>query len=194
MEATRELYWNIGHGASILIPMYLFTFVALGLLIRSGLQRLSIYRQGKPLNRTDRRDERILGLIKNVLLQSRVLLVKGPGIAHALFFWGFALLFLGTILVAAQADFTEFLFGFRFLYGNLYRIFSVTLDLAGLVAIVMLLGLYVRRYLVRPEGLESSRDDAVMHGILFAILITGYVIEGARMAVTELPDNMALAV
>ncbi len=194
MEATRELYWNIGHGASILIPMYLFTFVALGLLIRSGLQRLSIYRQGKPLNRTDRRDERILGLIKNVLLQSRVLLVKGPGIAHALFFWGFALLFLGTILVAAQADFTEFLFGFRFLYGNLYRIFSVTLDLAGLVAIVMLLGLFVRRYLVRPEGLESSRDDAVMHGILFAILITGYVIEGARMAVTELPDNMALAV
>ena len=194
MEATRELYWNIGHGASILIPMYLFTFVALGLLIRSGLQRLSIYRQGKPLNRTDRRDERILGLIKNVLLQSRVLLVKGPGFAHALFFWGFALLFLGTILVAAQADFTEFLFGFRFLYGNLYRIFSVTLDLAGLVAIVMLLGLFVRRYLVRPEGLESSRDDAVMHGILFAILITGYVIEGARMAVTELPDNMALAV
>jgi Fe-S oxidoreductase len=33
-----------------------------------------------------------------------------------------------------------------------------------------------------------------MHALLFIILITGFVIEGARMAVTEYPQNMALAV
>ncbi len=66
--------------------------------------------------------------------------------------------------------------------------------MAGLAAVVMLAGLFVRRYLVRPAGLESSRDDAIMHGLLFAILITGFVIEGARMAVTELPHDPALAV
>src|SRR6516164_1538607 len=98
MEATRELYWNIGHGAKVLLPMYLFTFAALGLLIRSGLQRLEIYRQGKPLNRIDRRGARIRELAKTVLLQSRVLRVKGPGLAHGLFFWGFVLLFVGTCL------------------------------------------------------------------------------------------------
>jgi len=194
MEATRELYWNIGHGASVLIPMYLFTFAALGFLVRNGVERLKIYRQGKPLNRTDRRTERITLLLKNVLLQRRVLLVKGPGATHGLFFWGFAILFLGTCLVATQADFTDLLFGFRFLNGDFYKFFSLTLDLAGLVAIVMLLGLLIRRYAVRPKGLETSRDDAIMHGLLFAILITGYLIEGARMVVTELPNNMELAV
>ena len=194
MEATRELYWNIGHGPAVLIPMYLLTFAALWFLVRSGLQRLNIYRQGKPLDRFDRRGERVRELLRNVFLQSRVLLVKGPGLAHGLFFWGFALLFIGTILVAAQADFTDLLFGLKFLKGGFYQLFSLVLDLAGVVAIIMLLGLFVRRYVVRPEGLETGRDDAIMHSLLFAILVTGYVIEGARMAVTELPNNMALAV
>ena len=194
MEATRELYWNVGHGAAVLLPMYLFTFAALGLLVRSGMQRLNIYRQGKPLNRTDQRAVRIGELLKNVLLQKKVLLVKGPGYAHGLFFWGFALLFIGTCFVAAQADFTDLLFGYRFLKGEFYKYFSVVLDLAGLAALIMLLGLFVRRYLVRPKGLETGRDDAIMHGLLFGILLTGFVIEGARMAVTELTQNPGLAI
>lgn len=194
MEAARELYWNVGHGAAVLLPMYIFTFAALGLLIRSGMQRLNIYRQGKPLNRTDQRDVRIGELLKNVLMQKKVLLVKGPGYAHGLFFWGFALLFIGTCFVAAQADFTDPLFGYRFLKGEFYKYFSVVLDLAGLAAMVMLLGLFVRRYLVRPKGLETGRDDAIMHGLLFGILLTGFVIEGARMAVTELTQNPGLAI
>jgi Fe-S oxidoreductase len=78
------------------------------------------------------------------------------------------------------------------LTGTFYKLFSVVLDLAGLVAIAMLLGLFVRRYIVRPEGLESKLDDVLMHGLLFAILITGFVLEGARMAVTELGSPLAL--
>jgi nitrate reductase gamma subunit/ferredoxin len=193
MEATRELYWNIGHGAAVLIPMYLLTFAALGFLVWSGWRRLSLYRQGKPLQRTDQGAVRLGHLVKNVLWQSKVLQVKGPGFAHGLFFWSFLLLFIGTCLVAAQADFTDLLLGYRFLTGSLYQLFSASLDLAGLVAIVMLLGLWVRRYLLRPAGLENSRDDALMHGLLFAILLSGFVIEGARMAVTELPHNRDLA-
>jgi Fe-S oxidoreductase/nitrate reductase gamma subunit len=193
MEATRELYWNIGHGAAVLVPMYLFAFAAIGLLIKSGWQRLALYKQGKPLNRFDNRATRIMEVVKGVLLQSKILKVKGPGFAHGFFFWGFLVLFIGTVLVALQADFMDLLFGVKFLTGGFYKIFSLLLDLAGLAAIVMLLGLFVRRYLVRPEGLETSRDDAIMHGLLFAILIGGFVIEGARMAVTELPNNPALA-
>jgi Fe-S oxidoreductase len=59
------------------------------------------------------------------------------------------------------------------------------------VAIVMLAGLFVRRYLVKPEGLETKWDDAIMHGLLFTILITGFLIEGARMAATELGTPLA---
>jgi len=130
-------------------------------------------------------------MVFDVLLQKKVMKVKWPGLLHGLFLWGFALLFIGTSLIVLQADFTDLFFGVKFLKGNFYKLFSIVLDLAGLVCIVMLGGLLVRRYFFPPEGLETKKDDAIMHGILFAILITGFVAEGARMAVTELGTPLA---
>ena len=53
MEFTREIYWNVGHGATTLVPMYLFTFLAVALLINEARLRIIAYRQGKALDRTD---------------------------------------------------------------------------------------------------------------------------------------------
>ena len=52
MEFTREIYWNVGHGASTLVPMYLFAIVAIGLLVWGFRRRMEVYKQGLPLNRT----------------------------------------------------------------------------------------------------------------------------------------------
>ena len=191
MEYTREIYWNVGHGATTLVPMYLLTILAVALLGYQAWTLIADYKLGKPLNRTDNLSERIVFMLKSMLLQSKVLSVRGPGLAHALFFWGFLMLLIGTGLIVLQADFTDLLFGIKFLKGTFYLLFSVVLDVAGLVAVAMLSGLFVRRYVVRPEGLASTRDDAIMHGLLFAILISGFIIEGARMAVTELDTPLA---
>ena len=191
MEFSREIYWNVGHGVGTLLPMYLLTLASIAILVSAFMKRVKVYKQGQSIDRLDQLPVRILNLIKNVLLQSKVLWVKGPGLAHGLFFWGFFLLFLGTCLIVVQADFTDLLFDVKFLKGNFYLFFSVVLDMAGLVAVLMLGGLFVRRYFVRPEGLETSKDDAIMHGLLFAILISGFVIEGARMAVTELGTSLS---
>ena len=83
MELTREIYWNIGHSAGTLVPMYAFTFAALAVFAWGFLQRIKVYRMGKPLDRTDNLGARIAGLVKNVLLQAKVLVVRGPGMAHA---------------------------------------------------------------------------------------------------------------
>ncbi|MCK4509001.1 MAG: 4Fe-4S dicluster domain-containing protein, partial [Desulfuromonadales bacterium] len=192
MEMTREIYWNVGHGVTTLLPMYILTFAAIAVLVNAFMKRIKVYKQGQSLDRLDQLPLRISNMAKNMLLQSKVIRVKGPGLAHGLFFWGFFLLFLGTCLIVLQADFTDLLFGVKFLKGNFYLLFSVVLDIAGLVAIVMLGGLLVRRYIVRPEGLESKSDDLIMHGLLFAILISGFVIEGARMAVTEMGTPLAI--
>jgi Fe-S oxidoreductase/nitrate reductase gamma subunit len=119
--------------------------------------------------------------------------VVGPGLAHALFFWSLGVLFIGTVLIVIQADFTDLLFDTRFLTGTFYKLFSLALDLGGLLAVAMLGGLLVRRYLVRPAGLDSSGDDLLMHGLLLAIIVSGFIIEGARMAATEIGSNDALA-
>ena len=191
MEYTREIYWNIGHGAATLVPMYLLSFAAVGVLIYAFLQRSKIYKQGQTLDRTDQLPVRITAMIRNVFLQNKVLKVRGPGAAHALFFWGFFLLFIGTCLIFLQADFTDLLFGIKFLKGSFYLFFSLILDLAGFIAIIMLIGLLIRRYIVRPAGLENKKDDIIMHGLLLSILISGFLIEGARMAATEMGTPLA---
>ncbi|MBU1564176.1 MAG: 4Fe-4S dicluster domain-containing protein [Proteobacteria bacterium] len=192
MEFTREIYWNVGHGALTLVPMYLLAAIAIGLLVRGALQRIPLYKQGLPLNRTDQVGRRIAIMIENVLLQKKVTRVMWPGLLHGLFFWGFGLLVIGTTLIVIQADFTDLLFNVKFLKGTFYKLFSIVLDVAGLVCIIMLGGLLVRRYFFAPEGLETKRDDAIMHGLMFTILITGFIIEGSRMAVTEMGTPLAI--
>jgi len=190
MEATRQIYWNVGH--SVLIPMYLLVILAIGSIVYNFIKRLDVYKQGKPLDRYSNWPERLNILLKNVLGQVKVL--NSPaGIFHAFFFWGFIVLVIGTTLVFIQADFLHPLFGIIFLKGTFYKIFSLALDIAGMVAIVMLLGFLIRRFIIKPKGLETTKDDYIMHGLLFGILITGFVIEGFRMAATELNQNPELA-
>jgi len=191
MEATREIYWNVGHG--VVLPMYFFAALAFAVLGYGFYQRSAVYRLGKPLHRLDQIPRRIARVLRGVLSQSKVLRVLDPGSLHALFFWAVGLLFIGTLLIMAQADFSQPLFGVRFLKGTFYRFYSVVLDVAGLVAALMLAGLLVRRFFVRPDGLETIRDDYLVHALLFAIIVTGFLTEGVRMAATEIGINPDLA-
>ena len=186
MELTREIYWNVGHGALTLIPMYLLVLVAVGVVVTYSRKRIRIYRQGLPLERTDRMNERIRRALKILFSQQRVVRERWPGILHGLFFWGFTVLAIGTTLVFVQADVTDLLFGGRFLTGPLYLIFSLALDLAGLLCLIMLTVLLVRRYKTAPSGIAVTPYDTIAHGVLLTVLVTGFLIEGARMAVTEL--------
>jgi Fe-S oxidoreductase/nitrate reductase gamma subunit len=191
MDATREIYWNVGHG--VVVVMYLLTIAAVTGAAFGFKERLEIWRQGKPLDRFDRRGDRTRRMLATVFGQTRVFRVKDGGLFHSLFFWGFLTLLAGTMLIMVQADFLSPLFNVNLLQGNFYRYFSLVLDLAGLVAIVMLGGLFVRRFFIKPKGLETVTDDYRIHALLFTILITGFLIEGSRMAVTELKQNPDLA-
>jgi hypothetical protein len=88
LEISREIYWNIGHG--VVIPMYFCALVALSLCLWGFYRRLTVYLKGRPLNRFDQLPKRVSLMIGTVLKHSQVLRVPGPGILHALFFWGFA--------------------------------------------------------------------------------------------------------
>jgi len=191
MEYTRVIYWNIGNNLKVLLPMYLLCFAAFAVLVNEFVQRIKVYRQGQPIERFDQLPDRIRMALRNTFSQKQVLREKSAGATHALFFFGFLLLTIGTTLVFIQADLTEPLFGVKFLTGTFYLIFSLLLDIAGLAAIICLLGFAVRRFFVRPAGLENKVDDYFIHLLLLTILLSGFVIEGARMAVTELGTPLA---
>jgi Fe-S oxidoreductase/nitrate reductase gamma subunit len=173
--------------------MYLLAFAAFGVMVWGFRQRLPVWRQGKALDRFDRYDERVKRMLAEVFSQAKLYRVTDGGVFHSIFFWCFLVLFAGTILVMFQADFFTPVLQVNLLSGEFYKAFSLTLDLAGILAIVMLAGLFIRRFVVKPEGLEIVRDDYIVLQLLFAILVTGFLIEGARMAATELQLNPGLA-
>lgn len=187
-EISREIYWNVGANATTIGLMYLFTFLSLAYVGYLFYRRYQVYKIGKPINRTDNLGQRIKFMFANMMGQVRVRRRSRPGVAHSMFFWSFIILFIGTFLVFIQADVTNLLFDYVFLKGDFYKAFSVALDIAGLVAIIMMIGLFVRRYFFN-KTLKTTRDDAVIHALLFAILVTGFLIEGLRMAATEMVTN-----
>ncbi|MBN1929301.1 MAG: (Fe-S)-binding protein [Chlorobiaceae bacterium] len=191
MEATREIYWNIGHGTVAL--MYLLALAAVAVMVRGFGERRSLWLKGRPLDRFDRPSQRLMRFAADTFSQRKVLKERQGGLPHAILFWGFLLLFIGTVLVMLQADLLTPLFNFSLLSGDFYRLYALALDLAGLAAMLGLAALAVRRFIIRPPGLETATADTLIHLLLFAILFTGFLIEGCRMAVTELRDNPALA-
>jgi len=190
VEFTREIYWNVG--SSVQIPMYLLVLVSLILIVYNFKKRVDVYKKGKFVDRFSNWPLRLNIFLKYVFGQTKVLNVP-VGIFHSFFFWGFLILFIGTTLIFIQADFLHPLFGIVFLKGTFYKIFSLTLDIAGLVAILMLFAYFVRRFIMKVKGLKIEIDDYLMHGLLFAILITGFFVEALRMAATEIGINPELA-
>ncbi|AAM73362.1 MAG TPA: (Fe-S)-binding protein [Chlorobaculum sp.] len=191
MGTTREIFWNIGHGT--IVVMYLLALVAVGLLAEGFRRRRDIWRRGKPLGRTDNLALRFSRFLAETVSQRKVAKVAEGGVPHAMLFWAFLLLFAGTLLVMVQADFLTPFFRFSLLSGDFYRVYSLVLDLAGLLALLALGVLAARRYVIRPPGLESTPADARIHLLLFSILLTGFIVEGVRISATELRDNPALA-
>jgi len=98
------------------------------------------------------------------------------GLMHALILWGFLLLFIGTLLVAVDHWFIQFL------RGNLYLGVETVLDFAGLMLLAGLLWALGRRYLQRVPRLERDWAAAGVPAALILVALTGYWTEGCRLA------------
>ncbi|MHB1126900.1 MAG: heterodisulfide reductase-related iron-sulfur binding cluster [Bacillota bacterium] len=178
MTPSRELYWNIeGH-----FIMYFLMIISFIFLVRGSYQQYRLWKIGKPVKRTDQGGLRLRNIIDNTLGHTRLLRDAYPGSMHFLIFWGFLILFIGTIIVGIEADLK-----IPTLYGTFYLYFSLFLDLFGLLAIIGILMAAIRRYIVRPDRLDNKPED--FYGILLIlfILVTGFFMEGLRIAATSDP-------
>ncbi len=191
MEATREIYWNIGTEA--LTTLYLLTALAIAVFIWGMAAQVKTLKLGRPLKRDDQFWKRLAYALSQSLAQSRVRSKRTVGGLHSLFLWGFVVLFIGTTLIFIQADILAPLFGITFLKGSFYLFYSIALDLSGFIALIMILGLAARRYIATSLNLPKNPGDFWSLFLLFVILVTGFLIEGLRIAVTEVNQNPELA-
>src|SRR5437016_3848856 len=126
----RDTFWNIPAWAQI--ALYAGGIIALAIFAYGLWQRTRLWRAGRPEDRLDRIPDRVKLVAKHALGQVRTLSQAYPGVMHAIMFWGFLALFMGTVLATVDYDITLPLFGFKLLRGSFYLAYETVLDLFGL--------------------------------------------------------------
>ncbi|MDR3584401.1 MAG: heterodisulfide reductase-related iron-sulfur binding cluster [Desulfosporosinus sp.] len=183
--ATRQVYWNI-EGEHWLYLLFIFALIFFSYGV---FKRVQLWKLGKPENRWKDVGQGIKDIVVYGLFHKRILKDPYPGIMHFMIFWGFVLLAFATAIITLQAD-----VGLQIFHGWLYLFIKLTANIFGLAAIIGILMAAYRRYIVRPDRLDNIADDAITLILLFVILVTGFLIEGVRMAAlsyTTTPDQWA---
>jgi Fe-S oxidoreductase/nitrate reductase gamma subunit len=182
---VRETFWNVPDWA--VVGIYVGGALALAACAWGFWERIRLWREGGPESRFDRLPERFARVGREVLLQVRILSQSYPGVMHLALFWGFLALFAGTVIATIDWEITRLLFDFRLLQGPFYLLFEVTLDLFGLFLMIGLAMAAWRRFVRRPARVDASPKFAYALAVLLVIAVTGFLIEGARLAATQPP-------
>ena len=124
------------------------------------------------------------------------------GWGHGAIFYGFIVLFAGTVILGFDTDFLTPVFGVSYFHGNFYLVYKEVLNVFGTALIVGLLVMMIRRAIVRPRKLDYARPDRapgdpqydrrvyeigdwVFLGTLLVIALTGFLLEGVRIAMSD---------
>jgi Fe-S oxidoreductase/nitrate reductase gamma subunit len=172
--------------------MYILAAIAVAFWAFSIYRRYKLWHLGKPDDCSKNLGKRIRVFIRTTVVDAlahrRFLRDPYPGIMHLMIFWGFVIL-----LLAAAIDATTHYIN-RHITGAPYLWFSLIVDIGGLLVFIGIIMAAYRRYIWKPEGLNTILDDGVVLTSLAVILITGYMVEGLRQAATELTVHPEWAV
>ena len=188
MEPSRPTFGLVPQGTDVLIYLVLAPFAAAffaGLYLRlraSGFARLVAGGPGGVAGGLWR-------LLVFGVMQRRVA-SRPRGWPHIGIFYGFVALLIGTTVVAIDWDLLRPL-GFRLLAGPRYLWFEAVLDALGLVFVVGLVGALAWRLArLRRTGPDQRRMQWQFLLLILGLLymgITGFVLEGLRLAMHPVP-------
>jgi len=199
MLPSREVFWNIHLGEII----YIIALAAVGLMVYAFWRRYRMWHIGaadpRPREKLSRRWSRFLsttvidgivhrkfcGLADNLGHRSwraGDLIPKEfyAGTMHFLIAIGCSLLLLGTALDVISH------YIYDFIHGDFYFAHSLFTDIGGLMALIGVIMAVVRRYGQRPARLDNQIGDLAAILAIALIVVTGFVVEGLRMAASEI--------
>jgi Fe-S oxidoreductase/nitrate reductase gamma subunit len=115
-------------------------------------------------------------------------LLRDPaaGLMHSCIYFGFLVLFAATVILEIDHQLPPSL---KFLHGSVYQAYKATANTFGIVFVVGLLWAIARRYVQRPYRIriKTKPEDAVILAVLLVIGITGFLVEGLRIALENRP-------
>lgn len=187
MIPTREITWNVDLLGRI--ALYALIAIPVGFLAFGIARRVLLWRLGRPEYRVERLGARLWEALLQGFLHARIVRPRNlySGIAHALIFLGFVTLFIGTVIVMVEHDLTVPYLGLSFYRGDFYLGFKVAMNVAGLLLIIGVLMMLVRRLVLRPSTLETSADDLLVLALLLLLGVQGFILQALRLAVERDP-------
>jgi Fe-S oxidoreductase len=185
--ATREVFWNISYsGRLVFYAMAILGMAVFGYGVWRHVRKVL---SAKPVEvswaQVRQGIWRKFGEIAlNTDVARRNLLA---GFMHRLTMWGFVTLFVGTLIISVEYDVFQGLLGrpHGFWRGSFFLAYEFVLDTMGVLFLVGLLAALARRYGLRPQHLTRNRLDLLLPVWLLAIGLTGFVVEGLRLAAMD---------
>jgi Fe-S oxidoreductase/nitrate reductase gamma subunit len=172
----NEVFLPIIIGVLVFIPVLIIIF-AFGFGRRYRLWKL-----GKPEDRSGNWWQRLVTTLAVAVANIRIIRRNElyPGIMHALIFGGTALLILGKIVRLFSYTVT-----LTVPPQSVFLYFSLVSEIGGVLIIIGGIMAVIRRYIIRPPRLDNKPDDSLVYIWVFIIILTGYMIKGYRIAISE---------
>ncbi len=183
-----EEFWNIPSG--LVSVFYVLAFATIIIFFIGFWDKTRIWSKGKDADQElkDMGPIRLIWLSITKFFSSDCMLAKRVfprsiirGIMLMGIMWGFTLLFLGT--TGRSINY----YIFQFLEGGIWLLFSLILNIAGFLLLVGTgYGIY-RKYIGKPERMVKSTQDGILLVLLFLVVISGFLVEGIRIAALNPP-------
>jgi Fe-S oxidoreductase/nitrate reductase gamma subunit len=190
-EVQREVFENIPS------PLRLAFYTAIPILIVWGSAQLSFrvrnWERGAPDRRATNPDnlKRRMADFRSGVYMRTLMREPGAGVMHSLIYFSFLVLLAVTTVLEVNHQVPE---GLKFLNGNVYRVYALVGDVAGVAFLAGMVAAIVRRYgprRWRPYriSIKTRPEHAVILGVLTAIGVTGFGAEAYRIALDGMPDH-----
>lgn len=196
---TRALFWGLESGG--IIAFYVIGFSAIGAFILGLGSAVRKYLRGRPSPIPISWAAGIRCMAIDMLTHRNLRRRDAyAGAAHAAIFFGFVLLFIGTMTITVDYDLLRPLLGISVWKGTFFLVFGLVLDVAGLAAAFGLVMMMLRRGTfkltklnyrrdyageteIRDSGRRWRREDWIFLLALLVIILTGFLQEGLRHAI-----------
>lgn len=173
--------------------MYALFVVALGFLVFGAWQRVKIWRRGitgTPRSGGGALRRALRRVLRHVFQQVIIWRSFTAGLSHFSIFWGFIVLFIGTCIVAVE-DYGTWLLGVDQLifHGTFYLVVSCALEIFGVLFVGGLVVAMIRRQTDKRFPPLARPIDAGILWLFLALGVTGFLIEGLRIAATGMASH-----
>ena len=178
MEASRQIMWNIGNH----LFLDLATLLAATSLVAGLVFRVTTWRHGVAGRPGVKRWGRLATALRGIFNQRGMIRGRIYLIMHRSMFYGMLVLAVGSAQVALELH-----FGIALPRGASYLARTLILELAGAAVLLGITLSAYKRYILKPGRLESRFSDAATLSLLAAIVLTGFLVKGARIYATSAP-------